>query len=48
MTLALRLNSYAFLALMIWFLRLRYRLARLRQQAETLEPPAAQPVQVTS
>jgi heme exporter protein C len=40
MVLALRMNAFAFLAVLVWFTRLRYGIARRRQQRELLPPPA--------
>ncbi|RYF11042.1 MAG: transcriptional regulator [Deltaproteobacteria bacterium] len=37
MVLALRLNAFAFLAIFVWFVSLRYRVARLRQVHEFAE-----------
>ena len=42
MVLALRLNAFAFLFIYMWFVRLRYGLARLRQQAEEQAPTASE------
>jgi heme exporter protein C len=39
MVLALRTNAFAFLFIYLWFVRLRYNLARLRQRVELTEPP---------
>ncbi len=39
MVLALRVNAFAFLALYLWFTRLRYEVARLRAAAQPQEPP---------
>lgn len=39
MVLALRINAIGFLLLYAWWLRLRYRLARVLQRTQELEPP---------
>jgi heme exporter protein C len=40
MTTSLRLNALAFLFFYLWFLRLRYHVARRRLEGELTEPPA--------
>jgi heme exporter protein C len=39
MVIALRVSSFAFLAVMTWYVRLRYGLARARQELELTAPP---------
>lgn len=39
MTASLRINAFAFLFFYLWFLRLRYGVARRRQERELTEPP---------
>jgi heme exporter protein C len=41
MVLALRVNAFAFLFIYMWFVHMRYTLARLRQRVELSEPPEA-------
>lgn len=43
MVVALRINAFAFLAMLIFFLRQRYRLARARGALEESEPPLENP-----
>jgi len=43
MRLALLLNALALLFFYLWFLRVRYDIARKRQRVELMEPPALEP-----